>query len=236
MNDPEKKLKRRKVDENFRRRVLFPTFLYDIKIENHEVLNSELLNKIYDEKKADEKGLQRSNLKGLGGWHSKNSLHQKAEFRSLADKILNAGNRISTDLGYNPEFRLAIGQMWSIINPPGGANRAHIHPNCVWSGVYYVQTPDKSGDIEFIDPRTQNLAHQPFYSLGRKRLPPTSPVTNVRPYAGQMLIFPNWLYHSVEPNLSSRSGEEADRIVIAFNLVQIRRPRQKRDQSNTTVE
>ena len=227
MAELENKLKRQQADENFKRRVLFPTFLYDVKVDNHEALNNDLVSKIYEEKKADEKGLQRSNLKGLGGWHSNNSLHQKAEFRPIADKIINAGRRISTGLGYNQDFRLAIAQMWSIINPPGGANRAHIHPNCIWSGVYYVQTPENSGDIEFIDPRTQNLSHQPVYSNERKRLPATTPVTVVRPYAGQMLIFPNWLYHSVQPNLSNENGEGSNRIVIAFNLIQIRRPKRK---------
>ena len=207
MAEPEKKLKRQRAEENFKRRVLFPTFLYDIEIDNHESLNSDLVSKIYEEKKADEKGLQRSNLKGLGGWHSNNSLHQKAEFRPIANKILNAGRRISTGLGYNQDFRLAIAQMWS--------------------GVYYVQTPENSGDIEFIDPRTQNLAHQPVYSNERKRLPATVPVTVVRPYSGQMLIFPNWLYHSVQPNLSSENGQDGDRIVIAFNLIQVRLPKQK---------
>lgn len=226
MNDGKKKQRLDPVKNKFNRRILFPTFLYDIKVAEAAELNTKLLQNIYKERELDEKGLQRSNLKGLGGWHSKNSLHQKDEFRPLANKIVRAGDRISSNLGYNPEFRLAIGQMWSIVNPPGSANRAHIHPNCLWSGVYYVQTPEKSGDIEFIDPRTQNLAHQPAFHSGQKRLPATVPVAQITPSAGQMLIFPNWLYHSVAPNLSTDTEEKADRVVIAFNLIQVRKQRQ----------
>ena len=59
--------------------------------------------------------------------------------------------------------------MWSIINPPGSANRAHIHPGCTWSGVYYIQAPEGCGNIEFIDPRTENLMHQPRYVPNKKR-------------------------------------------------------------------
>ena len=226
MNDIKKKQSLGPVKNKFNKRVLFPTFLFDIKVAEPEELNTKLLQNIYKERELDKKGLQRSNLKGLGGWHSKNSLHQKEEFRPLANKIIRAGTRISSDLGYSPEFRLVIGQMWTIVNPPGSANRAHIHPNCLWSGVYYVQTPENSGDIEFIDPRTQNLAHQPAFQSGQKRLAATVPVAQITPSAGQMLIFPNWLYHSVAPNLSTDVDEKANRIVIAFNLIQVRKPKQ----------
>lgn len=232
MDETEKKQKRKIQNENFTRRNLFPTFIFDIKIEGHKALNADLVKNIYNEKKTDEKGIQRSNLKGLGGWHSKNSLHQRSEFRPLAREIIRVGNRISTGMSYSPEFRLVIGQMWSIVNPPGGANRAHIHPNCLWSGVYYVQTPEKSGAIEFMDPRTQNLAYQPAYQAGQKRRPMTLPVSQVTPSEGQMLVFPSWLYHSVAPNLSNKSGDEANRIVVAFNLIQTRKPKQEdKDQS-----
>ena len=47
--------------------------------------------------------------------------------------------------------------MWSIINVPGSFNRSHIHPDCLWSGVYYVQAPEGAGQIEFTEPRTQNM-------------------------------------------------------------------------------
>jgi uncharacterized protein (TIGR02466 family) len=33
--------------------------------------------------------------------------------------------------------------MWANINPPGGYNRAHTHPNSLWSGVYYVKDSKK---------------------------------------------------------------------------------------------
>ena len=36
-------------------------------------------------------------------------------------------------------LNLFLGNMWANVNPPGGYNRAHIHPNCTWSGVYYVK-------------------------------------------------------------------------------------------------
>ncbi len=110
--------------------------------------------------------------------------------------------------------------MWSIVNGPGSVNKAHIHPGSLWSGVYYIQTPQSSGDIEFTDPRTVNIMHQPTLEPNKRR--PAESWTKVRftPKAGRMLLFPSWLYHSVGPNLSSQPGDQSDRVIISFNLSQ----------------
>ena len=208
--------------DTFSKRLLFPTIMFNIQSKNIDELNKNLTASIYKEQEGDKEGIQRSNIKGLGGWHSKNSLHTKNEYRPLANRLLRACNRISTEMGYSSDRRLTIGQMWAIVNPPGSANRAHIHPNCLWSGVYYVQTPENSGGIEFIDPRTQNLTQQPSYDPKKRPIISRSS-TQINPKPGQILIFPNWLYHSVAPNLSTLSGKEADRLVLAFNLTLVRK-------------
>ena len=46
---------------------LFPSPVFQFKIENFESLNKQLSEYIYDLKKNDEKGIQRSNV---NGWHS----------------------------------------------------------------------------------------------------------------------------------------------------------------------
>ena len=40
------------------------------------------------------------------------------------------------------------------INYPGGFNRPHLHPNSLFSGVYYIKAPKNSGNIIFYDPRS----------------------------------------------------------------------------------
>jgi uncharacterized protein (TIGR02466 family) len=198
----------------------FPTQIFSAEIPGAEALNARLLASIYEERERDRKGIQRSNFRSLGGWHSHNDLHKDDRFADIVRAIGTMGDYISTNLGYHQGYRLEIGTMWSIVNPPGSSNRAHIHPGCDWSGVYYVQAPAKSGDIEFIDPRTQHLIRQPRYIANRKR--PKSCWTKVRytPVAGRMLIFPSWLYHGVDPNLAAEKGNAAERVIISFNLSQ----------------
>lgn len=208
----------------------FPTQVFSLKVPGSEVLNERLIEAIYAEQERDRTGVRKSNYPQLGGWHSQTKLHKNAAFVGLVQYVNAATDMMCRKLGYHGSYRLNIGTMWSIVNPPGGSNRAHVHPGCIWSGVYYVQAPENSGGLEFIDPRTENLMSPVKYIPGTKR--PRDCWTKVRfkPVAGKMLIFPSWLYHSVGPNKSSAGGKDADRIILSFNLSQVRRrkPQQHR--------
>ncbi len=205
---------------NMNRQVYFPTLVYSFQLDDAERLNRSLIGLIHTEQERDREGIQRSNFRKLGGWHSHNDLHKDAGYDELTDSIHAASALISDDLGYHKGFQLRIGTMWSIINVPGSANRAHVHPGCTWSGVYYIQVPDGCGNIEFIDPRTENLMHQPRYVPNKRRPRHCWTKVNVTPKPGKMLIFPSWLYHSVAPNLSEAEGRDAERVIISFNLKQ----------------
>ncbi len=190
-----------------------------------EMLNAHLIEAIYADREHDMTGVRRSNVPELGGWHSHVKLHKDDKYAELVEHIDAAGAMMCHELGYNRSYRLDIGTMWSIINPPGSLNRAHIHPGCIWSGVYYVQAPRNSGRIEFIDPRTQNLMNPAKHIPGTRRPRVCWKKVKYKPVAGRMLIFPSWLYHSVGPNRSTAKGKAADRVIVSFNLSQKRRSR-----------
>ena len=135
----------------------FPTLIFSLEVPDSEHLNTRLIEAIHAERERDKKGVRKSNYRELGGWHSHTGLHKDAAFAGMVRHVDAAAATMCRRLGYHRSYRLSIGTMWSIVNPPGGLNRAHIHPGCIWSGVYYVQAPRNSGRIEFTDPRTQNL-------------------------------------------------------------------------------
>jgi len=201
----------------------FPTIVYRAELGNAEALNASLLESIYKEREADSEGIQRSNYKALGGWHSHNNLHKSKEYAPLVKEIANVTETMSDELGYDRNRHLRIGTMWSIVNPPGCVNRAHVHPGCNWSGVYYVHAPEKSGHISFHDPRTQEVMNQVQYAPGKKRPQNVWSKVNIKPVAGRMLIFPSWCYHSVDINQSELEGRDAERVIISFNLTQVKR-------------
>ncbi len=201
----------------------FPTLIFSLEVPGSEILNARLTHAIYAERERDGKGVPKSNFPELGSWHSNVKLHRDVTFEGLVQYVDEASAMMCRQLGYHTSYELKIGTMWSIINPPGGVNRAHIHPGCIWSGVYYVQAPRNSGRIEFIDPRTQNLMSPAEFIPDTRRPRICWTRVQYKPVAGKMLIFPSWLYHSVAPNRSRAKGKNADRIIVSFNLSQKRR-------------
>ena len=77
------------------------------------------------------------------------------------------------------------GNMWANINPPGGMNRAHQHPNSLWSGVYYIKAPKNCGHLKIDDPRSVACMSRPKQKEGEKpaRL---FRETHYEPIAGRM--------------------------------------------------
>lgn len=209
--------------ERFVRTNYFPTLIFQYDVENSQSLNSTLLDLIYAERERDRAGVNKSNTAELGSWHSATNLQKKPEYGPLLTEIDSTLGRMSKELRYAKDQVLKITTMWSIINPPGNGNRAHVHPNSLWSGVYYVQAPEGAGQIEFVDPRTVLIMNQPKYETKKKRPRDCWTKVNFKPIPGRMIIFPAWLYHSVDTNMSKEKGRAADRIIVSFNINQVRR-------------
>jgi len=203
-----------------KREAFFPTLIFNRKMSDAEDLNKQLLNSIYALREKDNDGLERSHYKGLGGWHSHNNLHKTEAFAEIKNRFLSTAKEIEKMMGYDPRKSLKIHTMWSIINPPGSANKSHIHPGSDWSGVYYVHAPEKAGQISFQDPRAAQLMSLPSYKPNQKRVKEAWTSVQYQPTPGRLLIFPSWLYHSVAPNMSELEGDAANRVIISLNLSQ----------------
>lgn len=59
----------------FTKKSYFPTLIFQIDLTDPQELNTHLLEAIYRERLRDQKGIARSNIPELGGWHSHNDLH-----------------------------------------------------------------------------------------------------------------------------------------------------------------
>ena len=208
--------------EKFVRANYFPTMVYQNDLEDCEALNKSLLELTYAERKSGV-AVNKSNTAALGSWHSHTNLHKSPDYAPLVKEIDTALARISAELSYAKDQVLKVTSMWSIINPPGNGNRAHVHPGSLWSGVYYVQAPENGGKIEFIDPRTVLIMNQPKYEAKRKRPRDCWTKVNYKPVAGRMVLFPGWLYHGVDLNTSKETGPAGDRVIIAFNINQVKK-------------
>jgi uncharacterized protein (TIGR02466 family) len=107
-----------------------------------------------------------------------------------------------------------LGNMWANINYKGGFNRPHLHPNALFSGVYWVKAPEKSGSLMLYEPRPGAQCTMPNRKKGK--LPPQLwREIHYTPKAGMMVMFPAWLWHEVRPNESNDI-----RISVSFNFLQ----------------
>ena len=189
------------------RELLFPTPVYIADIK-HPTLNQDLERDIIAWSKED-KGITRTNVKG---WHSTTDMHERPEFKNLVNMLYACQKTVYEQEYYESEPFL--GNMWANINPPGGSNRAHQHPNSLWSGVYWIKTPKNCGQLKIDDPRSVACMTRPRQKDGKKpdRLWRES---HYEPVAGRCIMFPSWLMHAVDPNESNDV-----RISVSFNFLQ----------------
>ena len=189
------------------RDLLFPTPVYIADIK-HPTLNQELERDIVAWSKQD-KGIVRTNVQG---WHSTTNMHERPEFKKLVNMLYDCQKTVYEQEYYENEP--VLGNMWANINPPGGSNRAHQHPNSLWSGVYWIKTPKNCGQLKIDDPRSVACMTRPRQKDTKKpdRL---WRETHYEPIAGRCIMFPSWLMHCVDPNESNDI-----RISVSFNFLQ----------------
>ena len=189
------------------RELYFATPIY-VKDVGTPEFNAQLEQNIINWSRQD-KGVQKTNV---NGWHSPTDMHEKPEYKMLVDILYQAQQFIYKDESLDNEPFL--GNMWANINPPGGYNRAHTHPNSLWSGVYYVKAPINSGHLKVEDPKPSINISRPRRKQGQLPKHLWNEV-HFEPIAGRLIMFPSWLNHCVDTNQSNDI-----RISVSFNFLQ----------------
>ena len=184
----------------------FPTPVYYTDLAGAKDLDMRLAADIRAWRARDPGGTFRSNVPQLGGWHSATDMHLRAEFTALTREIFELVHGVFTDQGYDDAYEPVCDSMWANINPRGAFNRHHTHPHALWSGVYYVHTPDDCGLLCLTDPRPQAHVITPYFDP-RRRSPHTWAEAYYQPAAGRLIVFPGWLVHSTHPNMAGGGPE-----------------------------
>ena len=183
----------------------FPTIIYaeDFKLDTNKIAQDII------QWSNQNKGIKKTNV---DGWHSETNMHEKPEYRPLVNELFRMAHQIFDEEWLEREPFL--GNMWANINPFGGYNKPHVHPNALFSGVYYVKTPPNCGRLIGQDPRPGIQTCMPTRKKGQ---PPKHLWRDVhlQPQENRAIIFPAWLWHSVEPNQSNEN-----RISVSFNFIQ----------------
>jgi uncharacterized protein (TIGR02466 family) len=204
------KLKLMTIDQTF---LAFATPIRQFRYSDVDEFNRELASRVLAMRDASA-GLRQSNV---GGWHSDREFLQNLDpqvanrlVKMFVDNVTATVTSVA-EVGDTPLPQSVGVECWANVNQKGDSNATHIHGGCAWSGVYYVAadpSPSAGGDLFFIDPRTSALMVTHPYNIFK-----SSNRMAIRPQAGNIVIFPSFLYHGVDPYLG-----DTPRISIAFNL------------------
>ena len=107
------------------------------------------------------------------------------------------------------DSEMVITQSWLNKSGKGESHHEHKHPNSMISGVWYPQIHEKLPPIQFKTEKQRDV------DLSFKRYNNFNSATFMLPMrAGELILFPSNLQHSVPPNQS-----DEERISLSFNTL-----------------
>ena len=203
--------------------------LFSSQVWKHQTdkIDNRKLENIILEKEQKDKGVTFTNV---GGWQSSPiNLKEEKGFECIYNYINECMEVILWNNNYKQHLAIQSSHGWMNINRKGDFNREHVHPDCHWSGVYYVKVRANCGELIFHNPITASSMVDSSHLLNIKSKKTDYDITGEQqnnfvdssflggvtldPHEGTLLIFPSWLFHSVYPNRS-----DYDRISISFNI------------------
>lgn len=186
---------------------LFPACVWDFDLEQ---LDNEKLSEIILEKEKTDSTVEISNV---GGWQSNGSLHLDKRFNGVMNLVKENLLIVCSSQNYKKGVTFAINNMWASVNRYRDLNMKHLHGGSDWSWAYYVAVSKDSGGFVFCDPRVRRVTNQKEEFLKNFDNPSQHGEFKIVPNVGKLIIFPSYLEHYVEPNLTKQP-----RISISGNI------------------
>ena len=152
------------------------------------------------------------NISNHGGWQSGNINYPDSPFFFLSD-IEKICQEFAKDI-LKINKSISLMNTWININQKYNSNQTHSHPACILSGVYYVKTPKECGNIQFQHP-VLDLMERDWNDiiLDSDLNQYSSPQWWLLSEEKTLYVFPSWIKHLVQPNMS-----DEERISISFNV------------------
>ena len=177
---------------------------------NYENVKNVFLKMCYDEMNSDDGRI----VSNRHGWQSSSDWffqEKNSFFNRYIHKLCE--NLFYESFDHSGELSFTINSPWINISPFGAYNVFHTHPGCDYAAVFYIDLP-KESYIVFESPsgHVDGLTSSMYSNEIKNRYSMFGEI-ELYPSEGTLLIFPSWMRHMVEENLS-----DTDRISIAFNI------------------
>ena len=168
-------------------------------------LNEKLINLSLDLEKKNS-GVVKSNM---GGYQSDFLENSNKIIGATKKVLLKAFNQFADTIYVKKPHTVLFDDPWLNVNRESHANKIHTHPRSDLSLTYYCEVPADSGRIVFENP----VLHQRTTSIWYEKHDVwNSEHINLSPKKYDLIIFPSYIPHFVEPNKSNKP-----RISLACN-------------------
>jgi uncharacterized protein (TIGR02466 family) len=187
---------------------LFPTPIFAGKIS--DITACDRIEKKLREMQKLEQGVPHK--WGKFNFFTPDNIQTLPEMKELVDLVMKESNQILDFYKIKRDAHY-ITNMWANITSPNNWHHMHMHANCLFSGIFYIKTPENCGPTVFQDPKMHSRMIEPMYTANNIF---NSAEFSVPPRKGVMLMWPSYLPHAV---LNGTANEDEDRIVVAFNVM-----------------
>ena len=190
-------------------KLLFPTVIHELKVDNFRSIKNDLVKFVYEEREKDPQGLKFSNM---GGWQSQPTYkdYDNILFSTVKNTLMTYFSQNVLDMSKEIVFE----GLWMNINKKGDYNATHDHPNCHMAGAFWINSPEGCGNFECQSPHSYNCGQEiSVYTPNFREKTNSYGSYGFLPKEGIIMLFPASLNHRVTPNQS-----DEDRISSSFNL------------------
>ena len=142
-----------------------------------------------------------------------NTLHRDPRIEALLGLLFVPARRFFFEvLRFNAErTRFFVGRCWPVVQAAGGSGGLHTHGGATLSGVFYLETPEGSGALEFRKPTSFSHDHVEKVEMTELTFDTvTYPATRHR-----LLLFPSNIIHRA---LANADDIASPRVAIAFDI------------------
>ena len=195
-------------------RSLFVTKLYeaDIGIESELAKLTHSIRTLAEDDGAGQRWSSEHLYPGYTSYASLNDLPKRDPVIGDLSKLLTRhASRFATECAFDLARKPRLDSLWVNLLRGPGHHSAHIHPQSIISGAFYVEVPKGCGPIRFEDPRLPMMMAAP--SRRSDAAEELRSFVTVEPRPGLLLLWESWLRHEVLPG--SGRGE---RLSISFNF------------------
>ena len=183
-----------------------PLFCINLKLNKEEELD---MLKFIDKYK-NKKGRIKSNINGFQS-EDIPFISEKNSFLNFLNNSINHHVNIFSKEILKIKKYIELKSIWLNINKYKDYNDYHAHPGSVIAGTFYANVFKNCGRIKFFinDMIPLYLNEDEIINFNRFN----NPRFLYTPNKFDLILFPSWIFHSVEPNMDKKN----ERISISFN-------------------